>query len=77
MKRMLTYRDDRVNSKSWSELMDLLYEDCGITVSDDYAYTPSKRIEGYDDRGQVYIITVTRYSDGEYEIRESNINKVG
>lgn len=68
----------RITAKTWKELIDTL-EDYGYFVDSAYRRSPDDHIIAYHDgrtwkSGREVTIEVTQYSDGEYEVLESNIH---
>lgn len=61
----------KITGKGWQNFIDSL-EDYGFEIDSAYRYEPEKWIMIIKD-GVVYDAEVTRYSDGTYELMESNI----
>lgn len=59
---------------TWPKMLEALKEK-GYVVDSAYRRRPDKYITIYDDMGQAYMIEVTQYFRGDYELRSDNMRK--
>ena len=64
----------KFTGKGWKDFIKNI-ESAGYTIDSVYRNKPEKWIEVTDADGNTYDAEVTKYSDGTYELMESNISK--
>ena len=64
-------------SKSWNDLVDDIEFETNFVVGSEYVSNPQKHIFLYDPDGEEYEAEVTKYYDGDYELRFDNVHQTG
>lgn len=62
---------------TWSSLIDAIESETDFSISSEYVEHPQKHIFLYDSKGNEYEAEITKYFDGDYELRFENVNLTG
>lgn len=65
------YRFD-LRTTTWLEMIRAL-EECGLSIDSSYRRDPEKHVIAYDSEGDPWIVEVTQYFNGDYEVLSENI----